>query len=772
MSTLKSEGQAALLETALKAHDAGLSVIRFNSDGSKIPIGAWTQYQTQQADRDTVEHWFRHDNAFLGLACGYGGVECIDIDASDTINPYFKLVRHTMGSDELLRRLYIEKTKRGGLHLLYRVDPRDGDAVARNQKLAIRRTGESEDGTLDISTLIETRAMGGAVIIAPSEGYRASPQCAIDAIPVITGDERDILIKSAMALTEHLEPERIAHAGTTATTDGNRPGDDYNRRGDVIELLERHDWLVMRGDETSEKRWLRRPGKHEGSWSATYHNDLRLLYVFSSNAYPFDCERAHMPFGVFALLEHDGDFVAAAGALARRGFGDPDYVPDVASKLKGDKADSSSHDMTKAQASPTQAPKRRSAKREIVSMSATTKRFDEINERKIEWECEGWSARRKYHVVAGEGGVGKTSMMIDLAARRSRGANWPDGTPGVKGRTLFVCSEDDAEDTIKPALRAAGADMSMIEFLVGVEVVYDNGDVVIEPFNIGQHMEALEKKIADGDFAAVILDSLNDMLPVGTKLNDPVAYRHAIQPLRDLAATQEIAVFVVTHLNKQPGQQANHRVGGTEAVVSSARLVWMVVAVPDSDDGVNGPVRVVQVTKSNVGLLPKPLKWNRPKDGALNWLGESEQTVDQILRESAHSNDHGAGNANDQMKIVMLLAKENRLMTAAEVAPVLEKSEEAARKQMGRMVQSGTLVKPVRGKYGLVNRDYSISDETDTPSDGDTDVSECPDVHSDPETSTLDARSDSIANPETSTLDAGSASITGEQQPNVDEENA
>src|SRR5690606_29768817 len=53
-----------------------------------------------------------------------------------------------------------------------------------------------------------------------------------------------------------------------------------------------------------------------------------VLYVFSTNAAPFEPDRAYWPLAVYALLEHGGDFTAAAAALRAEGYGD-DAVLDL-----------------------------------------------------------------------------------------------------------------------------------------------------------------------------------------------------------------------------------------------------------------------------------------------------------------------------------------------------------------------------------------------------------------------------------------------------------
>ena len=106
-----------------------------------------------------------------------------------------------------------------------------------------------------------------------------------------------------------------ATAAAQSTEMSGRPGDDFNRRGDVRALLERHSWACVRH---AENECWRRPGKDRG-WSATLRD--RVFYVFSSNAAPFEPNRAYAPFSVYALLEHGGDFAAAAGTLRDEGYG-------------------------------------------------------------------------------------------------------------------------------------------------------------------------------------------------------------------------------------------------------------------------------------------------------------------------------------------------------------------------------------------------------------------------------------------------------------------
>src|SRR5262249_17437009 len=85
-----------------------------------------------------------------------------------------------------------------------------------------------------------------------------------------------------------------------------------------LDLLMRHDWrdVSRPGLASRGVRYFQRPGKVGREPSATYGKTGACLYVFSSNAQPFDPDTAYTPFSAYALLEYDGDFHAAARALA------------------------------------------------------------------------------------------------------------------------------------------------------------------------------------------------------------------------------------------------------------------------------------------------------------------------------------------------------------------------------------------------------------------------------------------------------------------------
>ena len=283
---------------------AGLCVLPAVLEQKRPALSAWKPYQACLPSEAQLAQWFASANACCLLAGAVSGnLEMIDFDAGGAFFDRWKKVVEAEAPG-LAAILVIERSQRGGLHVVFRcVSP-----VCGNLKLAQR---PGSDGRPE--TLIETRGEGGLFLCAPSPGYTVL-QGDLANPPVITADQRDLLLWSAWALNEYwpgakASPMEAAVAG--------RPGDDFNDRGDVRAVLLKHGWVKVRD---GENEYWRRPGKDAGT-SATLKD--RVFYVFSSNAAPFEPQRAYAPFSLYSLLEHAGDYGAAAASLRGQGYGQP-----------------------------------------------------------------------------------------------------------------------------------------------------------------------------------------------------------------------------------------------------------------------------------------------------------------------------------------------------------------------------------------------------------------------------------------------------------------
>lgn len=257
----------------------------------KTPLVKWSKYRDKLPTNEEISRWFRRDNAIAVVA---GSVQCIDFDEKYSPGIFEKFCKRCKENmvDVLRHGLLCQKTPSGGYHLIFISEPNE-----KNQKLAVAENG---------NVAIETRASGGYFLISPSKGYQIISG-SIDHIPTITIEERDELFSIARSFNcSHKEKQ-------VYDTSIEKPGDDYDNKADIPELLRLHGWTYVGGNN-----W-RRPNKTIGV-SATWNHIPNRLFVFSSST-QFEPNVAYRPWHIYAILKCNGDFRKAAAELSQMGYG-------------------------------------------------------------------------------------------------------------------------------------------------------------------------------------------------------------------------------------------------------------------------------------------------------------------------------------------------------------------------------------------------------------------------------------------------------------------
>lgn len=312
---MEQSGQAAIIKAVREASKLGISVVPVAEDGSKRPaLTSWLAYQARVPKAIELNEWFK-DRPRTG--CGWitgavsGSMECLDFDSQGAFETYADLAQDLIPTTWERLCAYVESTP-NGRHLFWRCETIEG-----NLKLAHDKDGKA---------VIETRGEGGFVVVAPSHGAvhpSSKPYTAIGTpadIPTLTLDERNTVLTLARSMDERprAAPER-SQMQQVGPGVGDRPGDVYVQRTTWAEVLEPRGWRLIKS-HGGESYW-RRPGAvTEGIDATTNFKDSDLLYVFSTNAAPFETERGYNRFSAYSLMEHDGDYSLAAAELARQGF--------------------------------------------------------------------------------------------------------------------------------------------------------------------------------------------------------------------------------------------------------------------------------------------------------------------------------------------------------------------------------------------------------------------------------------------------------------------
>ena len=79
-----------------------------------------------------------------------------------------------------------------------------------------------------------------------------------------------------------------------------------------------------------------------------------------------------------------------------------------------------------------------------TSASPLTK-FSDVRSKQVAWLWPNWLALGKLAVLDGDPGLGKSTLLFDLAARVSSTGVMPDGTQGASGSVIILNAEDDPE---------------------------------------------------------------------------------------------------------------------------------------------------------------------------------------------------------------------------------------------------------------------------------------------------------------------------------------
>ena len=216
----------------------------------------------------------------------------------------------------------------------------------------------------------------------------------------------------------------------------------------------------------------------------------------------------------------------------------------------------------------------------------------DIKPEAIRWLWDGWLARGKFHIFAGQAGTGKTTIAIALAATISIGGRFPDGTQAPVGNVLIWSGEDSPQDTLVPRLLAAGADMLKIHFIDGIKCGRN-----VRSFDPATDIGALTDAVSCiGDISLLIVDPVVNAVAGDSHKNGEV--RRALQPLVDFGEEFGCAVLGITHFSKGTGgKDPMERVTGTLAFGALARVVLVTGKI--NDGGIVS--HVFCRAKSNIG---------------------------------------------------------------------------------------------------------------------------------------------------------------------------
>lgn len=533
-------------------------------------VGKWKTWQERLPTEIEARAWFANCHDAVCLVCGKvsGNLEILDFDHHGELFPKWKesLPR------ELFDKLVIEETPSGGFHAAYR----SAGEIDGSLKLA-RGVRENK-----LVTLIETRGAGGLFLCYPTLGYTLK-QGSFTSLPVLTAEERQTLLFAARALNEEISSEPKAPQNfSQKALFLDRPGDEYNEFGDVRALLLAHGWTLVRSENGSD--YFKRPNKPGSCWSATLKD--RIFYVFSSNACPFEPNKAYSPFNVYALLEHNGDYSAAAQALLRQGLGKA--------------GESNGVDLSPFMARLSSAAPSRPARSNIRSLGELVECFPEMKPALI----HGILRIGETMNIVAPPKIGKSWLAADLACAVAAGSPWL-GCPCEQGKVLIIDNELHPESSACRIPKVVEA-RRYPENIVKQNLFIENQRGALQSiYDLNSRLEELKSY----GFKLIIIDAFYRAMPPGTEENDNAKLAEIYNRIDYYAAELNCAFALIHHTSK--GNQANKSVTDVGAGAGSqSRAADTHIILRRHEEA--GAVVMDAAVRSFPQAAPIVLRWNYP----------------------------------------------------------------------------------------------------------------------------------------------------------------
>lgn len=588
------------IQDALSAIHCGISVLPVIS-GDKRPDapalkragfvdseggGEWTTLQGRLPTEVEVQTLFANGSTFATI-CGKvsGGLEVMDFDIPDKARSrtppmwrdWCEIIKEHDGG--LFKRLVIAETTSGGYHVFYRCAVVEGNA-----KLCMQASSKK--------CTIETRGEGGYVLAAPSPGYKFK-RGDLTSIQIITEDERDLLLSTARFLNEVIEENKV-HKSTNKAHQ--RPGDDYAARTSWDEILTSLGARPM-GMRKGLITW-QRPGKSGSGISASTglgHDGQDLLFVFTSNWYPFEPSCLYTKFWSYVLTEGKGDANYAAQLLKTNGFGK-------------DKPRSNEY------GTPIEAPKPKT----ILDIPGL-ERFEEAEMPtfSIEYVVEPYFFLGQAALLVADSGTGKSTFLVSVVAGLSAGQKFNNLGRCEVVNSIYYIGDADYTKSYEQFYRTNGGKPGGVTWIKGAR-----------PLD-GNFKEELRTLCRAFNARIVVIDPLFNFMAFKTRdSNDGLQSVDAFGVLADIAEELNICIVAAHHVGKGADKKSANEVH-VGSVMLKARARGYLYARPNPDDKT---MIVVTDEKGSFSVRKGPAFAYRRMGDRVDYLRNFENPFDKNAR--------------------------------------------------------------------------------------------------------------------------------------------
>lgn len=229
----------------------------------------------------------------------------------------------------------------------------------------------------------------------------------------------------------------------------------------------------------------------------------------------------------------------------------------------------------------------------VKSFNFNVEKAGDVIIKEPEWLIPGYIPKYGITTIAGEGGVGKTSIWCSLVASITTGKqsfllggqipfeNDPEDV-------LVLSAEDSWSYVLRRRLEACGADLDRIGFLSPEDERF---------VDLNFNGDLLKGIIETNRPSVIVFDPLQAFVPENLRMGDRNAMRKCFSPLIGYGEQYKLTPIIIAHANKQSGVWGRKRIADSSDIWDASRSVLMVGTT--AEDG----VRYISHEKSNWGRL-------------------------------------------------------------------------------------------------------------------------------------------------------------------------
>ena len=249
--------------------------------------------------------------------------------------------------------------------------------------------------------------------------------------------------------------------------------------------------------------------------------------------------------------------------------------------------------------------------------------YSSIILQEIEWLWYPYIPYGRITVIQGDPGEGKTTFVLQIAAKLSTGQPLPecDGT-AYPQKVIYQSTEDGIADTIKPRLISAGADCDRIAFI----------DDTNYPLTLDD--ERLEHAICECNARLLVLDPLQAFIGSDSDMNRADEMRPMMHKLAGIAERTRCAVVIIGHMNKSSGSKGLYRSLGSIDITAAARSVLLIGRLKDDP-----LIRIMTQIKNNLAPEGRSVAFEMVSNGGIRWIGYYDVSADDLLSGGNQQND-------------------------------------------------------------------------------------------------------------------------------------